>query len=73
MSLPYFRINSCPSNSSKVNCSGHGVCIDGFCTCDAMYSGDACDIPICPNNCSGDHGICNKEKHKCECHDPFRG
>ncbi|XP_034232301.1 attractin isoform X1 [Thrips palmi] len=69
-----YRFNSCPSRYSHLNCSGNGVCIDGVCTCDALYTGPACDVPKCPNNCTGfDHGYCNLEKHQCECYGRYRG
>ncbi|XP_065349257.1 attractin-like protein 1 isoform X2 [Cloeon dipterum] len=67
-----YRLNSCPSRFSDSPCSGHGVCIDGSCTCDALYIGDACEIPVCPNDCSG-KGQCNREKHRCECWGDARG
>jgi hypothetical protein len=68
------RLNSCLSSNASVNCSGHGTCINGICTCDGTYTGDACDIPICPGNCSGpDHGTCNREQHKCDCEGDYRG
>lgn len=68
-----FRLNSCPSRYSHVNCSGNGVCIDGVCTCDASYMGDACDVPVCPNNCSNSHGVCNHEMHRCDCEEGHKG
>ncbi|XP_075233105.1 attractin-like protein dsd isoform X2 [Lycorma delicatula] len=68
-----YRLNSCPSRTSHQNCSGHGVCIDGVCTCDALYIGEACDTPICPNNCSFSNGVCNAEQHRCDCNEKYRG
>lgn len=68
-----YRINSCPSRYSNKNCSGHGVCIDGICTCDAMFQGEACDQPLCPNNCSHPNGRCNMERHRCECVPHYKG
>lgn len=70
-----FRMNSCPSLRSDLTCSGNGVCIDGICTCNANYKGNACEIQKCPNNCTNDtnQGTCNMEKHKCDCIDGFRG
>ena len=36
--------------------------------------GEACDVPICPNNCSAyDKGRCNHEKHRCDCYNGFKG
>ncbi|XP_054290142.1 attractin-like protein 1 [Macrosteles quadrilineatus] len=68
-----YRLNSCPSSKSSVNCSGHGVCLDGVCTCDAMWMGEACDQEICPNNCSYSNGVCNREAHRCDCEDKYKG
>uniref|UniRef100_A0A1B6D320 CUB domain-containing protein n=1 Tax=Clastoptera arizonana TaxID=38151 RepID=A0A1B6D320_9HEMI len=68
-----YRLNSCPSRISHLNCSGHGVCLDGVCTCDAQYIGEACDIVICPNNCSYSNGYCVREQHRCECNEKYRG
>ncbi|XP_069690268.1 attractin-like protein 1 isoform X2 [Periplaneta americana] len=68
-----YRLNSCPSRYSHVNCSGNGVCIDGVCTCDASYMGEACDVPVCPNNCSNGHGVCNHEMHRCDCEERYKG
>ncbi|KAJ1523050.1 hypothetical protein ONE63_002178 [Megalurothrips usitatus] len=67
-----YRFNSCPSRYSHTNCSGHGICVDGVCTCDALFTGLACDVPKCPNNCSG-NGYCNLERHQCECYGKYRG
>ncbi|OXA45784.1 putative protein tag-53 [Folsomia candida] len=67
-----YRSNSCPSNNSKLECSGNGLCIEGQCTCDAAYSGKSCSIEKCPNNCSH-NGICDMEKHQCRCSEGYRG
>nr|CAD7262632.1 unnamed protein product [Timema shepardi] len=68
-----YRLNSCPSRYSNANCSGHGVCIDGVCTCDASFLGEACDVPVCPNDCSYSNGQCNHEQHRCDCKEGFKG
>lgn len=44
----------CPSA-----CSGHGLCRDGGCHCEAGFGGDDCGL-VCPKGCSG-HGRCNDE------------
>lgn len=61
-----YKINGCPTIDSSVNCSGHGVCLDGTCTCDGDYMGSACHVPICLNNCSHslNQGICDPQNHK---------
>ncbi|XP_017752850.1 PREDICTED: attractin-like protein 1 isoform X1 [Eufriesea mexicana] len=70
-----YKINACPSRYSHIDCSGHGVCIDGVCTCDATWIGEACEIQVCPNNCSHSHGQgeCNRESHHCDCVHGFKG
>jgi len=41
------------------NCSGNGVCINGTCNCKSIWTGVACQIRQCPNNCtSPDRGVC---------------
>ncbi|CAG7724473.1 unnamed protein product [Allacma fusca] len=67
-----YRTQSCPSEDSSRECSGNGVCVDGICTCNAKYSGDACNVEKCPNDCSN-HGRCDMESHKCICNDGFKG
>ncbi|XP_014206707.1 putative protein tag-53 [Copidosoma floridanum] len=70
-----YKINACPSRDSRVDCSGHGVCIGGECTCDATWMGEACDVAICPKNCSAHQhqGQCNHEWHRCDCNKGFKG
>lgn len=60
---------------SHIDCSGNGVCIDGVCTCDAIWTGEACEIQVCPNNCSHSHGQgeCNRESHHCDCMHGYKG
>ena len=61
-----YKMNGCPTNSDAEECSGHGKCINGDCTCDPLYRGEACDIALCPNNCSADlqQGKCRPEKER---------
>lgn len=38
-----------------------------------MFTGEACDIPVCPNNCSYSNGVCKREQHKCDCNSKYKG
>ncbi|XP_075986536.1 attractin-like protein dsd isoform X2 [Anticarsia gemmatalis] len=49
---------SCPSDDHRTNCSNHGECDDGTCRCEPEWTGDACDQPLCPENCHGG-GTCS--------------
>lgn len=66
-------MNTCPSTTSSKECSGHGVCVDSVCTCDAQFIGEACHIPICPNKCTASNGVCDKEQHRCICNPKYKG
>ena len=61
-----YRMNACPSDNEDTECSGHGKCKDGFCICDSLFSGEACNIAACPNKCLEDkqHGVCNLEEER---------
>lgn len=62
-----YRMDACPSNTEELECSGHGRCKNGLCICDdPMYSGEACNIAACPNNCFEEkgNGVCNLEQQK---------
>ncbi|XP_037091277.1 attractin-like protein 1 [Pollicipes pollicipes] len=69
-----YRYHSCPSVSSRLNCSGNGACDpeSGQCTCNAGWSGRACSEPHCPRDCSG-RGVCDPQQHRCRCHDGYTG
>merc|ERR1711871_955409 len=61
-----------PSCGPK-NCSGHGACDDGNCSCLKGWEGDDCETPSvknCPLNCSK-HGECSSGK--CACDYGYRG
>ncbi|XP_055714873.1 attractin [Phlebotomus papatasi] len=70
-----YKINGCPTTDSSLVCSGHGFCDEGICNCDAFYIGSACNVPICPNNCSAHlgQGVCDREGHACSCNAGFAG
>ncbi|XP_074646093.1 N-acetylglucosamine-1-phosphodiester alpha-N-acetylglucosaminidase-like [Tubulanus polymorphus] len=55
----------CPSN-----CSNHGVCINGQCTCHKFWSGHSCNVLKCHKNCSN-HGNCTEDG--CICSPGFAG
>ncbi|XP_017778729.1 PREDICTED: attractin-like protein 1 [Nicrophorus vespilloides] len=69
-----YRLNACPSNVSGVDCSGNGVCIDGQCTCNGHWTGEACHLEKCPNNCGAhdQRGSCEPE-NGCKCSPGFKG
>ncbi|XP_066586444.1 attractin-like protein 1 isoform X2 [Prorops nasuta] len=70
-----YKINACPSRYSHVDCSGHGECTEGICICHDMWTGEACDVQVCPNNCSHLHGQgeCKYDKQHCDCNHGFKG
>lgn len=61
-----YTVNGCPTADARHNCSSHGVCVDGACTCDADYMGTACNQPKCAGNCSWSlgRGECDRERHR---------
>lgn len=61
-----YKMNACPSDNEEIECSGHGKCKEGFCICDPLYSGEACNIAACPNNCMDDknHGACSTDEER---------
>lgn len=61
-----YTVNGCPTAETSHNCSGHGVCVDGTCTCDADYMGAACNQPKCMGNCSWSlgQGQCDRQAHR---------
>ena len=58
--------------SCEKNCTGHGTCANGLCSCFHGFSGQACDqvSGSCPKNCTG-HGACDEQSGTCVC-DPVR-
>ncbi len=56
------KVTQCPNN-----CSGRGLCKNGFCACEKGYHGSDCSNSICPNECNG-HGTCSANG-ECDCSD----
>merc|ERR1711865_795679 len=64
-----------------MGCAGHGTCSKDnndvpVCTCEAPYTGAACDELECPENCNG-KGVCEHQDlsgtPKCTCQEGFTG
>ncbi|KAK3875518.1 hypothetical protein Pcinc_019616 [Petrolisthes cinctipes] len=67
-----YRVEGCASSVAGQECSGHGACLEGVCTCDGDWMGPACSLPVCPNSCSG-KGECDHEEHRCKCFKGYNG
>ena len=52
----------CPGG---MDCSGHGVCSNGTCACEALWQGIACDIPKCPRGCSDPQRCSENDLEEC--------
>lgn len=59
--VAHYWQESCP-----FECSGHGRCENGTCSCDAAHSGIGCQVEKCPANCSY-HGHCDLNLGRCVC------
>lgn len=70
-----YEVNACPTVDTALNCSGHGSCVYGECNCDIGWRGPACNVAICPNNCSAHlgRGACNVIQRRCICAKGFDG
>ena len=53
-------------------CSGHGMCSNDSCVCEEGWKGAFCEVPKCPNDCSG-NGICNSALLTCFCNPGWTG
>jgi hypothetical protein len=63
------------------NCAGHGVCVDAACVCAPLWTGVACEDPVCPSlydpathPCSG-NGTCivTSDVPGCVCRQGYTG
>ncbi|XP_048019342.1 integrin beta-1b.1 [Megalobrama amblycephala] len=68
---------SCDRSDNKL-CGGHGRCECNKCTCDANYTGSACECSLDTSTCLASnkqicngHGTC--ECGKCKCSDTYEG
>lgn len=73
-SLHGFTLNYTIENCTN-GCSGQGNCENGYCQCDKLRRGKACQLPACPLHCgtAEGRGQCNFNKGHCECNDGYIG
>jgi len=60
---------SCPNE-----CSDHGHCVSQACVCSIGWTGEACNVSLCRDNCNeaSQRGVCNAS-HVCECAEGYGG
>ncbi|GIY78358.1 hypothetical protein CDAR_179641 [Caerostris darwini] len=68
-----YSVTACP-----LNCSSRGLCQNHRCICDNLWSGDACEISLCPSDCGlrENKGECNlngSQPARCECWPGYSG
>merc|ERR1719316_538423 len=78
----------CPGWKDGVQCSGHGTCGGGKCTCsgshpdpfnEAKWTGEDCTTKTCPSGIAGvpnacsNHGTCDNSTGLCRCRSGWRG
>ncbi|XP_042899680.1 multiple epidermal growth factor-like domains protein 8 [Parasteatoda tepidariorum] len=68
-----YVVTDCP-----LNCSNRGMCQNHRCICDTLWSGDACDISLCPMDCGleENRGACDMNGSyppRCNCRPGFSG
>uniref|UniRef100_H2ZT29 Tenascin R n=1 Tax=Latimeria chalumnae TaxID=7897 RepID=H2ZT29_LATCH len=56
---------NCSEPRCPLDCSAHGLCMDGECVCDGPYTGPDCSGLRCLANCSA-RGLCMDGKCMCE-------
>jgi hypothetical protein len=62
--LARFVVEECPDA-----CNHRGSCVDGLCHCHAAWRGDACEQPVCPEECheAQGQGTCSPTMGVCIC------
>ena len=68
--LPCFTGGGC-----QTECTGHGHCVGGTCSCAETWRGAYCEVQSCPGSpvdCSG-HGECNAALQLCVCEGGWSG
>lgn len=68
-----FHVTECP-----LNCSNNGLCQNHQCLCHPLWSGHACEISLCPNDCGSldDRGECDLNSTypvQCKCKSGYSG
>lgn len=67
-----YSITECP-----FNCSNHGECLNGTCSCEQLWKGEGCNIVVCPDECgfSQNKGACEflRQPFRCNCSPGFSG
>ncbi|KJE97631.1 hypothetical protein, variant [Capsaspora owczarzaki ATCC 30864] len=62
-----YQASSCP-----FACSDRGYCEAGRCSCPAGWTGEYCELEVCPNDCSGS-GTCFAAARTCVCFPGYTG
>ncbi|KAI8427302.1 hypothetical protein MSG28_001889 [Choristoneura fumiferana] len=60
------NISNCPKGKLDLLCSGNGDCSDGVCTCNAGWTGKACECPESKADCIHNGMECNN-RGRCHC------
>lgn len=68
-----FHVTDCP-----LNCSNNGLCQNHRCICQPLWSGNACEINLCPNDCGsfdgrGECDLNGSNPVQCKCKSGYSG
>jgi len=70
---------NCDSTLCSDPCNGRGFCVDGGCVCDQAadklsgWTGQHCELSICPNNCYESVGLGKCINGECKCTEGWYG